>query len=83
MTQTSSLNDSNIDNQHLHRPSFFKLAFEMRTLFEAGSFALSFPLLQATPKGDGHPILVMPGFLASDFSTKLLRTFLKLSLIHI
>ena len=77
MTQTSQISESNIDSQHLHRPSFFKLAFEMRTLFEAGSFALSFPLLQATPKGDGHPILVMPGFLASDFSTKLLRTFLK------
>jgi hypothetical protein len=64
-------------SHHLHRPSIFKLALEMRTFFEAGSFALSYPWLQATPKGDGHPVLVLPGFLASDFSTKLLRTFLK------
>jgi pimeloyl-ACP methyl ester carboxylesterase len=54
-----------------------KMALEARTFFEAGSFAISYPLLQATPKGDGHPVMVMPGFLASDFSTKLLRTFLK------
>lgn len=64
-------------DSHLHSPSIFKLALEFRTFFEAGSFALSFPWLQTTPKGDGHPVLVLPGFLASDLSTKLLRTFLK------
>ncbi len=74
MTQTQQSSPS---NTNLHRPSLFKLALEMRTFFEAGSFAFSYPLLQTTPKGDGHPVLVLPGFLASDFSTKLLRTFLK------
>ena len=74
MNQTLEISPS---KQHLHRPSWFKLVLEMRTFFEAGSFAFSYPLLQATPKGDGHPVLVLPGFLASDFSTKLLRTFLK------
>ncbi len=74
MTQLSV---SHSINSQLHRPSIFKLALEMRTFFEAGSFAFSFPLLQTTPKGDGHPVLVLPGFLASDFSTKLMRTFLK------
>jgi len=58
-------------------PSFIKLALEVRTLLEAGSFALSYPLLSTADKGDGHPVLVMPGFMAGDFSTKLLRTFLK------
>ncbi len=58
-------------------PSWIKVALEARTILEAGSMALSFPLLQASPKGDGHPVLVLPGFLAGDFSTKLLRTFLK------
>jgi pimeloyl-ACP methyl ester carboxylesterase len=81
MTQSDAL--KNHKHEHLlkkdqvKRPSFLKLALEARTFFEAGSFALSFPLLQTAPKGDGHPVLVMPGFLASDFSTKLLRTFLK------
>ncbi len=63
--------------KNIKSPSFLKLALEARTFLEAGSFALSFPLLQATPKGDGHPVLVLPGYLASDISTKLLRTFLK------
>lgn len=58
-------------------PSLLKLALEARTIIEAGAFALSYPLLQKTPKGDGHPVLVMPGFMAGDLSTKLLRTFLK------
>ncbi|MDD3444630.1 MAG: alpha/beta hydrolase [Zavarzinia sp.] len=35
------------------------------------------PLLRLAPRGDGHPVLVLPGFLASDLSTVLLRRFLK------
>lgn len=58
-------------------PSYLKMLLESRTVLEAGSFALSFPLLQTAAKGDKHPVLVLPGFLAGDFSTKLLRTFLK------
>jgi len=30
-----------------------------------------------TTKGDGHPVLVIPGFLTSDTSTKILRDFIK------
>ncbi len=67
----------NTNAESLHRPHWTKLVLESRTLLEAGSFAMSYPWLQLTPKGDGHPVLVLPGFLASDFSTKLLRTFLK------
>jgi pimeloyl-ACP methyl ester carboxylesterase len=36
------------------------------------------PLLLQAPKGDKHPVIVLPGFLASDLSTKPLRSFLKL-----
>ncbi|HHL32647.1 MAG TPA: alpha/beta hydrolase [Oceanospirillales bacterium] len=78
MTQSNDLKQAAHPVSHkVRRPSLLKLALEARTFFEAGSFALSFPLLQTTAKGDGHPIMVMPGFLANDFSTKLLRTFLK------
>jgi pimeloyl-ACP methyl ester carboxylesterase len=35
------------------------------------------PLLQLTPRGDGHPVLVLPGLVASDISTKLLRRYLR------
>jgi pimeloyl-ACP methyl ester carboxylesterase len=35
------------------------------------------PLLSLAPKGDGHPVLVLPGLVASDTSTRPLRSFLK------
>ena len=77
MSQAKQLNQDHPVQRRIKRPSLLKIALEARLFFEAGSFAMSYPLLQTTPKGDGHPVLVMPGFLASDFSTKLLRTFLK------
>ena len=44
---------------------------------ELGAFMLLRPWLAAAPRGDGHPVLVFPGLLASDFSTQPLRSFLK------
>lgn len=35
------------------------------------------PLLRRLGKGDGHPVLLLPGFLASDLSTRPLRRFLR------
>src|SRR6202046_3442399 len=35
------------------------------------------PSLAAAPRGDGHGVLVVPGFLATDTSTTLLRRFLR------
>jgi hypothetical protein len=61
------------------RPSLFLMLSELpRALFEFGSLPLaSAPLLAAAPSGDGHPVLVLPGFATSDVSTKPLRRFLK------
>lgn len=47
-----------------------------RTLFEIGSLFATMPLLAGQPRGDGHPVLVLPGFMASDESTRLLRRYL-------
>ena len=58
-------------------PSFIKVALEARTIIEAAGFALSYPILQAAPKGDSHPVMVLPGYMGGDGTTKLLRTFLK------
>ncbi|MFK8011922.1 MAG: hypothetical protein AB8B80_07785 [Marinicellaceae bacterium] len=77
MNETKPINQNHLVHRKIKRPSLLKMALEARSFFEAGSFAMSYPLLQTAPKGDGHPVMVMPGFLASDFSTKLLRTFLK------
>jgi pimeloyl-ACP methyl ester carboxylesterase len=38
---------------------------------------LAAPWLAAAPRGDGHGVLVVPGLLASDTSTALLRRFLR------
>ena len=57
-------------------PSRLLLMLEARALSELGAFYLSRPLLRSAPRGDGHPVLVLPGFLASDFSTTPLRSFL-------
>src|SRR5208283_4532089 len=50
---------------------------ESRLLLELGFSITAAPLLLAAPRGDGHPILVLPGFLASDVSTRPLREYLK------
>lgn len=35
------------------------------------------PWLRLAPEGDGHPVLVVPGFLADDWSTAPMRAFLR------
>lgn len=50
---------------------------EARVLLELAACLPAYPLLRRAPAGDGHPVLVLPGFLASDFSTRTLRAFLR------
>lgn len=47
-----------------------------RALFELSSLAWTLPMLMAGPRGDGHPVLVLPGFITGDGSTGILRRFL-------
>ena len=47
-----------------------------RALAELGSLGFAAPLLAMAPRGDGHPVLILPGFLASDASTAVLRRYL-------
>jgi hypothetical protein len=53
------------------------MLLEGRAFHEFGAFLGVLPLLSLAPKGDGHPVLVLPGLVASDVSTRPLRTFLK------
>jgi predicted alpha/beta hydrolase family esterase len=53
------------------------LALEGRAWFELAALIPSLPLLAGTPRADGHPVLVIPGYLASDRSTGALRAFLR------
>ncbi len=47
-----------------------------RVFLEMGGSALLRPLLRRLPRGDGHSIIVLPGFMAADASTAGLRNFL-------
>jgi pimeloyl-ACP methyl ester carboxylesterase len=43
---------------------------------ELASFIALRPMMSALPKGDGHGVLVLPGFMAGDTSTRPLRSVL-------
>jgi len=61
----------------IRRPPFGFLLLEGRALIEFASLLAAYPLLRRAPRGDGHPVLVIPGFMASDLSTRALRGFLR------
>src|SRR5690349_6956204 len=54
-------------------PSPLLLMLEGRAVAEYGTLLLSWPLLSFLPRGDGHTVMVLPGFGASDVSTQPLR----------
>ena len=58
-------------------PSGLLMLLEARAIHEFGAFVGALPLLNFAPRGDGHPVLVLPGLLASDRSTVPLRKFLR------
>src|SRR5579871_4508651 len=63
---------------HTLRPPSRTLMFlEGRAIHEFGAFLGALPLLSLAPRGDGHPVLVLPGLIATDNSTRPLRSFLK------
>ncbi|MBI5322798.1 alpha/beta hydrolase [Bradyrhizobium sp.] len=63
--------------QPLRPPSRTLMFLEGRALPELGAFLGALPLLGLAPHGDGHPVLVLPGLVASDVSTRPLRAFLR------
>src|SRR4051812_48848911 len=63
--------------QLLRPPSRTLMFMEGRAIHELGAFLGALPLLSLAPRGDGHPVLVLPGLVASDTSTRPLRHFLK------
>ena len=66
-----------VPEQTVSGPSFWDSATELpRVLLEMTSLTYSWPLLAGTRKGDGHTVLVLPGFTAGDQSTLVLRRLL-------
>lgn len=60
-----------------HPPSWLLALTEpSRALGELAAFVAFRPLLSLLPRGDGHGVLVLPGFMASDSSTGPMRRLL-------
>jgi pimeloyl-ACP methyl ester carboxylesterase len=61
----------------MRAPSPFLLALEGRAFFEWAACIAAWPLLARAARGDGHPVLVLPGLTAGDASTWPLRKFIE------
>lgn len=66
-----------VGRHHSRPPSLIHTLTELpRSLIEMASLLAALPCLARLPKGDKHPVLLLPGFLASDSSTLMLRQYL-------
>ncbi|MEA2836235.1 MAG: hypothetical protein QOD89_785 [Bradyrhizobium sp.] len=70
--------DQDEPERRLRPPGLFLMLAEARSLLEFNASLLLSPLLMRAPKGDGHPVLALPGFLASDLSMAPMRRYLRL-----
>ena len=73
----NTMTRDSIFNKRPAPPSRLLQLLEGRAVFEFGATLSMWPLLQLAPKGDGHPVLVFPGLVASDLSTRVLRRYLR------
>lgn len=58
------------------KPSLLSILLEARAPLEFASLGLLIRSLSNAPKGDGRPVLLVPGYLASDISMRPLGAFL-------
>ncbi len=64
--------------EQVSNPSMLLLITEPgRALIELGKYFNQKEILDNAPIGDGHPVVVLPGFMTSDKSTFLLRKFIR------
>ena len=62
---------------HGRAPGVLLRLLEARAFSEHYAAILMCPILSLAPRGDGHPVLVLPGLAAGDVTTAILRRFLK------
>lgn len=63
-------------HHHEPAPGILLQLMEVRTFWEHSAALALRPLWSAAARGDGHPVLVLPGLAACDLSTALMRHFL-------
>ena len=57
-------------------PSFLLAMLEMRGLLEFAAFPMVLPFAKHCPAGEQQPVMVLPGFMANDNSTSIIRRWL-------
>ena len=64
--------------RHPHRGAPHRLhsLMEFRALVEMAVLPFIWPLLTTAPHGDGHPVLLLPGFMADEITLVALKAFL-------
>jgi dienelactone hydrolase len=68
--------DADKPGSGLRPPGLGLLLAEIRGIFEFNASLMLSPFLMGAPRGDGHPVLTLPGFLASDLSMAPMRRYL-------
>ena len=64
-------------HNYVGRPRLLHQIIEPRALLEVTALPWSLPLLARTPRGDGHPVLLLPGFMADEGTLIVLKLFLQ------
>ena len=62
---------------HVGKPLLLHQLIEPRALLEMAALPWSLPLLAGAPRGDGHPVLLLPGFMADEGTLVVLKLFLR------
>ena len=62
---------------HTGHPSAVYQALEARALLEVALLPWLTPMLAQAPRGDGHPVLLLPGFMGSEATLIGLQIFLR------
>jgi pimeloyl-ACP methyl ester carboxylesterase len=62
---------------HEGEPHLLHSLTEWRALLEMLALPWSVPCLMGTPQGDGHPVLLLPGFMADEATLFALKWFLR------
>lgn len=66
-----------VRHTHSGTPRVIHTLMEPRALLEMALLPASTPLLWQAPRGDGHPVLLVPGFMADEKSLFALKLFLQ------
>ena len=77
MDADTKSNPDNHERDASRAPGLLRIAMELRAPFEFAASVAAAPWLMNAPRGDGHSVIVYPGLLASDLSTRPMRRLLR------